>query len=54
VFSFIGGIVPRSSGGYWLVHIDIPLMGFRPLQLPGTFSGSFIGGLAVPVSDTQA
>jgi hypothetical protein len=30
VFSLIGGIVSRSSGGtYWLVHIDVPFMGLQ-------------------------
>ena len=49
MFSFIGGIGPRSSGGgYWLVHINVNPMG---LQLPGYFSGSFIGDLVLHSMD---
>jgi hypothetical protein len=29
VFSLIGGLVPGSSGGYWLVHIVVPPMGLQ-------------------------
>ena len=31
VYSLVGGLVPGSSGGYWLVHIVVPPMG---LQIP--------------------
>jgi hypothetical protein len=25
VFSLVGGLVPENSGGYWLVHIVLPI-----------------------------
>jgi hypothetical protein len=55
VFSLIGGIVPRSSGGYWLVHIDVPPMGASvPFSSLGTFSGFFIGDLVLhPMDDCE-
>jgi hypothetical protein len=33
VYSLVGGLVPGSSGGYWVVHIVVPPMG---LQTPST------------------
>jgi hypothetical protein len=38
VFSLFGCIVPRSSGGYWLVHIDVPPMGLQTPLVPWTLS----------------
>jgi hypothetical protein len=35
---FFGGLVPRSSGGYWLVHIDVPPMGLQSPSAPWVLS----------------
>jgi hypothetical protein len=34
----------QALGGYWLVHIVVPPIGFDPFDSLGTFSSSFIGG----------
>jgi hypothetical protein len=34
VFSLVGGLVPGSSGGYWLVHIVVPPMGLQTPSAP--------------------
>jgi hypothetical protein len=46
VYSLVGGLVPGSSGGYWLVHIVVPSMG---LQAP---SGPSVLSLASPLGTT--
>jgi hypothetical protein len=43
VYSLVGGLVPRSSGGYWLVHIVVPPM---KLQIP---SAPWVLSLAPPL-----
>jgi hypothetical protein len=54
-YFLIGGLVPRSSGGYWLVHIDVPPMGLQtPFSSLGPFSSSFIGNLVLcPMDDCE-
>jgi hypothetical protein len=37
VFSLIGCIVPRRSGGYWLVNIDVLPMGLQTLSAPWVY-----------------
>jgi hypothetical protein len=34
VYSLIGGLVPGSSGGYWLVHIVVPPIGLQTPSAP--------------------
>jgi hypothetical protein len=38
VFSLLGGLVPGSSGGYWLVHIVLPPMGLQTPSAPWVLS----------------
>jgi hypothetical protein len=38
VFSLVGGLVPGSSGGYWLVHIVVPPMGLQTPSAPWILS----------------
>ena len=38
VYSLVGGLVPGSSRGYWLVHIVIPLMGLQTPSAPWVHS----------------
>jgi hypothetical protein len=40
VYSSVGGLVPGSSGGYWLVHIVV-LMGLKIPSAPWVFSLAF-------------
>jgi hypothetical protein len=34
VYSLVGGLIPGSSGGYWLVHIVVPSMGLQSPSAP--------------------
>jgi hypothetical protein len=34
VYTLVGGLVPGSSGGYWLVHIVVPPMGLQAPSAP--------------------
>ena len=34
VYSLASGLVPGSSGGYWLVHTVVPPMGLQTLSAP--------------------
>jgi hypothetical protein len=38
VFSLVSGLVPGSSGGYWLVHIVVPPMGLQTPSAPWVLS----------------
>jgi hypothetical protein len=38
VYSLVGGLVPGSSGGYWLVHIVVPPMGLQTPSAPWVLS----------------
>ena len=38
VYSLVGGLVPGSSGRYWLVHIVVPLMGLQIHSAPWILS----------------
>ena len=38
MFSLIGGLVPGSSAGYWLVHIVVPPMGLQTPSAPWVLS----------------
>ena len=44
VYSLVGGLVPRNSEGYWLVHIVVLPMGLQTLQLLGSFIWLLHGG----------
>ena len=54
MFSLIGGLVPGSSGDTGWFILLLLLWGFIPLQLPGYFSGSFIGDPVLhPIDDCE-
>ena len=38
VYSLVGGLVPGSSGRYWLVHIVVPPMGLQTPSAPWVLS----------------
>jgi hypothetical protein len=38
MFSLMGGLVPRSSVGYWLVHTFVPLMVLQTPSAPWVHS----------------
>ena len=38
MFSLIGGLVPGSSGRYWLVHIVVPPVGLQAPSAPSILS----------------
>jgi hypothetical protein len=38
MFSLIGGLVPWSSGGYWLVHIVVQTIGLQTPSAPWVLS----------------
>jgi hypothetical protein len=38
VYSLVGGLVPGSSGGHWLVHIVVPSMGLQTPSAPSVLS----------------
>jgi hypothetical protein len=38
VYSLVGGLVPGSSGGYWLVYIVVPPMGLQTPSAPWVLS----------------
>jgi hypothetical protein len=38
VYSLVGGLIPGSSGGYWLVHIVVPPMGLQTPSAPWILS----------------
>jgi hypothetical protein len=38
VYSLAGGLVPESSGEYWLVHIVVPPMGLQTPSAPWVYS----------------
>jgi hypothetical protein len=37
-YSLVGGLVPGSSGGYWLVRIAVPSMGMQTPSAPWVLS----------------
>jgi hypothetical protein len=41
----------KQLWGYWLVPIDVPSVRLQSLELPGYFSGSFIGDLVLHPMD---
>jgi hypothetical protein len=38
VYSLVGGLVPGSSGGFWLVHVVVPPMGLQTPSAPWVLS----------------